>query len=63
MSRFFLIAGAGMGINAAIVALGHRGWHLHYMVSQVAATGVVVVLTYLANRAWTFREVSDERPR
>lgn len=61
MGRFFLVAGAGMVVNAGVMALCHRMLGLHYMVSQVLATGTVVVLTYLANRAWTFREVSDDR--
>jgi putative flippase GtrA len=57
MRRFFLVAAAGLAVNAGVMALVHRELELHYMVSQVLATGAVVVLTYLANRAWTFREV------
>lgn len=63
MGRFFLVAAAGMAVNAGVMAVCHRALGLHYLASQVAATGTVVVLTYLANRAWTFREVSDERAR
>jgi putative flippase GtrA len=57
MARFFLIALAGLGVNAGVMALLSRGIGLHYLVSQVGATGTVVVLTYLGNRFWTFREV------
>lgn len=60
MGRFFVIALIGLGINAAVMALGHRGLGLHYIVSQVLATGTVVVLTYLGNRFWTFREVRHD---
>ena len=60
MARFFVIARAGMGVNAGMMALCHRGLGLHYLLSQVAATGTVVVLTYLGNRFWTFREVCDD---
>lgn len=59
MARFFAIALAGMGVNAGVMAACHRGLGLHYLLSQVAATGTVVVLTYLGNRFWTFREVDD----
>jgi putative flippase GtrA len=59
MPRFFAIALAGMGVNAGVMAACHRGLGLHYLLSQVLATGTVVVLTYLGNRLWTFREVND----
>lgn len=61
--RFFVIALAGMGVNAGVMAGCHRGLGFHYLLSQVAATGTVVVLTYLGNRFWTFREVRDDRSR
>jgi len=60
MARFFTIAAAGMGVNAGVMALCHRGFGLHYLLSQVVATGFVVVLTYLGNRFWTFREVRHD---
>ncbi len=60
MPRFFVIALAGMGVNAAMMAACHRGLGLHYLLSQVVATGTVVVLTYLGNRFWTFREVRHD---
>ncbi|MBK8165342.1 MAG: GtrA family protein [bacterium] len=60
MARFFVIALAGMGVNAGVMAVCHRGLGLHYLLSQVAATGTVVVLTYLGNRFWTFREVRHD---
>jgi putative flippase GtrA len=60
MARFFVIALAGLGVNAGVMALGHRGLGLHYMFSQVLATGTVVVLTYLGNRFWTFREMCND---
>ena len=40
----------GMAIVAAGVALG-----VHYLLAQVAATGLGLLLTYAVNRAWTFR--------
>lgn len=58
MGRFFAIALCGLAVNTGVMALMNRGFHIHYLVSQIAATGTVVVLTYLGNRFWTFREVN-----
>ena len=54
MPRFALVAVAGIALNA--VALGGVLAFVtsHYLVAQVAATGVVLVAGFLANRAWTF---------
>ncbi len=41
----------GMAVVAAGVGLG-----VHYLVAQVAATGLGLVLTFVVNRAWTFGE-------
>lgn len=40
----------GMVVVAAGVRLG-----LHYVLAQVIATGLALVLTYAINRAWSFR--------
>ena len=40
----------GMGVVAGGLALG-----VHYLLAQVLATGLVLVLTFLVNRAWAFR--------
>lgn len=60
MGRFFVVALAGMGINAGVMAVCHGRIGLHYLLSQVFATGAVVAVTYLANRFWTFREVNHD---
>jgi putative flippase GtrA len=53
LPRFAAVAAASVALNAMVVAvLLHAG--AHYLVAQVAATGVVLVAGYLANRAWTF---------
>jgi putative flippase GtrA len=57
MGRFFAIALCGLAVNTGVMALMNRGFHVHYLLSQIVATGTVVVLTYLGNRFWTFREV------
>ena len=53
---FVAIAGGGLVVNTAIMALFTLGFGAHYLLAQVVASGTVVVLTYLANRRWTFRQ-------
>jgi len=52
--KFMGTAGAGALLGMAIVALGvAAGWH--YLAAQVLATLCSLLLTYVVNRAWTFR--------
>jgi len=51
--RFQATALLGVVTSGAIVALAQR-WGLHYLLGQVAATGLGLVLTFLVNRRWTF---------
>jgi putative flippase GtrA len=51
--RFALVAAAGAALNTAMVALVYRAG-AHYLVAQVAATGVVLLFNFVANRHWTF---------
>jgi putative flippase GtrA len=53
LPRFFAVAGAGLLLNALVMA-AILAMALHYLVAQVVATGVVLVTGYLANRRWTF---------
>ncbi len=60
MPRFFTLALMGAGVNAAIVSAGVSWLHWPYLIPQVIATGVVVISTFLGNRAWTFRRMPHE---
>ena len=55
LPQFLAVAGIGFALNAAIMALLVKGLGLHYLVSQVLATGTVLGWNFLANRFWTFR--------
>ena len=54
--KFFAIAGIGFLLNTGIVALTTEKFALHYLLSQVFATGVVLIWNFSCNRWWTFRE-------
>jgi putative flippase GtrA len=53
--RWGIVQGCGLGLNEALLYLFVDGAHVDKLLSQAFATGVVTVLTFLANRAWTFR--------
>ena len=54
LPRFLVVAGGGVVLNAAVMAAMLAAVPAHYLVAQVAATGVVLVAGFLANRKWTF---------
>ena len=54
LPRFFAVAGAGLLLNALVMAVILAVLPLHYLIAQVAATGIVLVAGFLANRRWTF---------
>jgi len=54
--KFAVVAFMGCLVNTWIVSLGVDAYKVHYLLSQVVATGVVVLLTFIANRRWTFHE-------
>jgi len=53
--RFFAVAGLGFVLNGAVMHTLVNGIGLHYLASQVVATGLVLLFNYLANAYWTFR--------
>jgi len=52
--RFHATALLGALVGMAVVALGVR-LGLHYLVAQVVATLLAMLLTYAVNRGWSFR--------
>jgi putative flippase GtrA len=52
--RFFAIAVIGGVLNVFLVHLGTQVLAMHYFVSQILSTGIVLVFNFAANSAWTF---------
>ena len=52
--RFQATALLGTAVGMGVVALGVH-WGVHYLLAQMAATGLSLVLTFAVNRAWAFR--------
>jgi putative flippase GtrA len=53
--RWGIVQGCGLALNLALLYLLVDGAALDKLLAQAFATGVVTVLTFIANRTWTFR--------
>jgi putative flippase GtrA len=53
--RWSVVQGCGLGLNEGLLYVFVTGAALDKLVGQALATAVVTVLTFIANRAWTFR--------
>jgi len=54
LPRFVLVMVMGMLINAGVMYSGINWLGIHYMLAQLAAVAVVFMLSFTANRLWTF---------
>lgn len=54
--KFFTIAGLGLALNAAIMYVLVMIAAIHYLLAQVAATGIALFWNFLGNRFWTFAD-------
>lgn len=52
--RFAVVAMAGLGLNASIVYAGTEVVEVHYLLAQVAATGLVLFWNFFLNLKWSF---------
>ena len=59
--RFFAIALGGFFLNGAAMSLLVDRIGLHYILSQIVATGTILIWTFLANYYWTFRDHTANR--
>jgi putative flippase GtrA len=55
VARFVVALAISFVANAAVLALLLRVLPVHYMVSQVLTTGIVLLLNYLLAKQWIFR--------
>jgi putative flippase GtrA len=53
--RWFVVQGCGLVANLGLVYLFVHDVGMGELVGQACAIAIVVVFTFLANRAWTFR--------
>ena len=56
VTKFGVVAFVGAVLNAGIMRFAHGVLGVHYLVAQVAATAIVLVLNFVLNKVWTFAE-------
>lgn len=57
--RWGVVQSCGLALNEGLLYVCVDGLGLHKLVGQAIAIVVVVVVTFLANRAWTFRAAPE----
>lgn len=57
---FCLVVLIAFGINVSAMALFTRVIAVHYVLAQLASTGIVLIWQFSANRMWTFRSIPSE---
>lgn len=60
--RWGVVQSCGLGLDEALLYLLVKGAGMDKLVAQAVAIGVVVVVTFVANRAWTFRMSPGAKP-
>lgn len=60
MTKFFTVAAVGFVLNGLLMTLGDQVLHLHYLLSQIIATVVVLMWNFAGNHFWTFNGEKDE---
>jgi putative flippase GtrA len=53
--RWAVVQSCGLGIDLGLLYVFVHDAGVDKLLAQVAATAVVTVTTFIANRAWTFR--------
>ncbi len=56
LTKFFSVAGLSAAINAAIMTAGISMFGVHYLIIQVIATCILLVLNFIINKYWTFAD-------
>ena len=54
LNRFVVVAVGNLAGNTALMYLGIKVLGLHYLATQIAATGIVLTASFVAHRHWTF---------
>ena len=54
LTKFFIVAAIGAGINMAIMYFATEWLTLHYLLAQIMATAIVLLWNFFINKYWTF---------
>ena len=61
--KFFSVAIVGLLMNTAIMGFAIAVLNLHYLVSQVIASGIILLSNFAGNRLWTFKTTRSDDDR
>jgi putative flippase GtrA len=53
--KFTLVALIGLSLNSILMYLLLELFEVHYIVSQIIVTGVILVINFFAHKLWTFQ--------
>ena len=56
--RFGVVAGIGQALNTLFMWLGVEVFGIHYLLSQIITTGLVLIWSFAGNRYWTFHSAA-----
>ena len=56
--RFGIVAAIGLVLNTLFMWVGVDVIGVHYLLSQVVTTGLVLIWSFAGNRFWTFRSAA-----
>lgn len=56
LPKFLIIAGVGVALNGAVMALLTNLTNWFYIANQLIATAITLLFTFAINSAWTFKE-------
>ena len=61
--KFAVVAALGLLLNTLLMWLGVAVLRVHYLISQLCSTGLVLLWSFSANRIWTFGADASVQPQ
>ena len=55
LPKFLTVAAAGVVLTGLLMAWATERLHIHYFIAQLVTTALLLCLTFIGNRLWTFR--------
>jgi putative flippase GtrA len=56
MGKFFAVAALGLVLNTGMMEIAVNRFAIHYLLSQMAATCIVLLWNFTGSRVWVFRQ-------
>jgi putative flippase GtrA len=53
--KFTLVALVGLSLNSLLMYLLVELFNVHYIISQIMVTGIILVVNFFAHKLWTFQ--------